>query len=170
MGIKLEHALIFVIVLTIAVTTTVKLTNKVNNSLVTKKELEFTDTTFIEVDTEKMLARSYSTYGLRESGVLHLKHLTYHTTSIDLLLANHGIYKNNILFLDGNVSLQEKEGFYYTTEHANYNQKTEILHITSPFTAHMNKNIIKGKTLDYDAKKKEANATGIDAVIYTTKK
>ena len=170
MGIKLEYVLIFAIAVTIAVTTTVKLTNKATGASLTKKELEFTDTTFIEVDTQKMQARSYSTYGVRESGVLRLEHLTYHTTNIDLLLANQGTYKQNVLFLDGNVSLQEKEGFFYTTEHANYNQKTEILHITSAFTAHMNQNIIKGKTLDYDAKKKEANATGIDAVIYTTKK
>jgi len=170
MGIKLEYILIFAIVLTIGVTTTVKLTNKTNSTLMSKKELEFTDTTFIEVDTEKMQARSYTTYGVREAGVLRLQHLTYHTTNIELLLADHGTYKQNVLFLDGNVSLQEKEGFYYSTEHANYNQKREILHITSAFTAHMNKNLIKGKTLEYDAQKKELNATGIDAVIYTTKK
>ncbi|HFU77438.1 MAG TPA: hypothetical protein ENK91_12700 [Bacteroidetes bacterium] len=170
MGIKLEYILIFAIALTMVVTTTVKLTNKTNDTLLSKKELEFTDTTFIEVDTEKMQARSYSTYGVREAGILRLQHLTFHTKNIDLLLADQGIYKQNTLFLDGNVSLHEKEGFHYTAEHANYNQKTEILHINSAFTAQMNQNLIKGKTLKYDAQKKEANATGIDAVIYTTKK
>jgi len=170
MGIRLEYVLILTLLVTIGVTTMVKLTNTTRNELVSTKELEFSDTTFIEVDREQMQARSFSTNGVRDAGVLRLKNLTYHTNNIELLLANDGTYNADTLYLDGNVSLQEKEGFLYTTEHAKYNQKTEILDITSAFTAKMNQNIIKGKTLHYNALKKEVNATKIDAIIYTTEK
>ena len=170
MGIRLELVLILVLMVTVGVTTMVKLTNTSYKNLASTKELEFSDTTFIEVDREKMQARSFSTYGVRNAGILRLENLTYHTNNIELLLANKGTYKADILYLDGNVSLQEKEGFFYTTEHAKYNQKTEILNITSAFTAKMNENIIKGKTLHYNAVKKEVNATRIDATIYTTEK
>jgi len=170
MGIRLELVLILVLIMTVGVTTMVKLTNTTQDNLTSTKELEFSNTTFIEVDREKTQARSFSTYGVRDAGVLRLEHLTYHTNNIDLLLANRGMYKANTLYLDGNVSLEEKDGFLYTTEHAKYNQKTEMLDITSAFTAKMHENIIKGKTLHYNALKKEVNATKIDAIIYTTEK
>lgn len=170
MGIKLEYIIIFTIILIVTVTTTTKLANKSSNSHFNTKELEFKDTTFIEVDTKKMYARSHCDHGVRVAGVLYLTHLNYHTNNIDLLLANKGTYKKNRLFLDGNISLQEKEGFLYKAEHANYNKTTEILHITSAFTAYMNKNIIHGEDLKYNAKKKEISATGIDALVYTVEK
>ncbi len=170
MGIRLEFILIIVLVITIGITTTVKLTNTKYKAHQSTKELEFIDTTFIEVDREKMQARSFSTHGVRDAGVLRLEHLTYHTGNIELLLADLGTYKKNILYLDGNVSLQEKEGSIYTTEHAKYNQKTEILNITSAFTAQVNKSVIKGNSLEYKAISKEVKATRVDAVVYTTKK
>jgi len=170
MGIRLEYVLIIALLVTVGVTTMVKLTNTTKNGHTSTKELEFFDTTFIEVDREKMQARSFSTHGVRDAGILRLEHIMYTTNNIKLLLANKGTYKEDILYLDGNVSLEEKDGFFYTTEHAKYNQKTEILDITSDFTAKMNENIIKGLTLHYNALKKEVNATSIDAVVYTTKK
>jgi hypothetical protein len=170
MGLRLEYLLIFIIIVTIGVTTMIKLTNTTQNANAISKELTFNDTTFIEVNTKEMLARSFSTQGIRETGILYLEHLNYHTNNIELLLANSGRYENETLYLDGNVSLFEKKGFKYETEHAIYNQRTEILEITSPFTVHMNNNIIKGDKLQYNAMKKEVNATHVDAVIYTSKK
>jgi len=170
MGIKLEIILSIAILLTILATTTVKLSNTAANDKVMSKELEFNDTTFIEVNQKKIIAKLYSTYGVRNSGILTLNNLKYHTNNIEQLIANKGHYKENILYLDGNVELKEKEGFIYTTEHANYNQKTEILRLTSPFIAQMDKNIMHGHALEYHALKKEMNATGIAATVYTVEK
>jgi len=170
MGLKLEYLLLFIIVVTIGATTMIKLTNTTQKARAISKELAFNDTTFIEVNTKQMLARSFSTQGIKEAGILYLDHLNYHTNNIELLLANSGRYENETLYLDGNVSLLEKKGFNYETEHATYHQRTEILEITSPFTAYMNNNIIKGDKLQYNAMKKEVNATNVDAIIYTSKK
>ena len=170
MGIRLEFVLIILIVMTIVLTTMVELTDPKTTNIQHYKELEFHNTTFIDVDNKQMQAKLYTTYGLRKEGVLSLDKLRYHTKNIKLLLADKGTYKEDILYLDGNVSLQEKEGFLYITDHANYHQDTHMLHITSDFVAMMNKNIIKGKTLSYNTLQKEGNATRIDAVIYTSEK
>lgn len=170
MGIRLEYILIIAIVLTISLNTLVKFDNKLDINQSHTKELAFSDTTFIEVNKVKMLAYIFSRYGVRDAGVLTLNDLTYHTENIKLLFANQASYKEDTLFLDGNVTLVEKEGFKYTTQSAKYNQKTEILDINAPFTAKLDKNVIKGEVLHYDAKHKELNASKIDAVVYTLKK
>ena len=170
MGIKLEYILIILISIIIYFAMTVKLENSTSLHKNDNKELEFTNTTFIEVDKKKMRAKAYGTYGVRQNGIFTLDDVEYSTNKIKQLLANKGVYKNNILYLDGNVSLKQKNGFRYTTQHANYNQKSEVLYITSPFIAHINKNIVHGDTLVYYTLKEEANATNIDAVIYPSKK
>ena len=151
-------------------TITVKLTSSMGKVHPVNKELEFINTTFIEVDTKKMQAKLYSPYGVRKDEVLSLDDVKYHTSNVEYLLANKASYSNNILHLDGNVTLLEITGNIYKTEHAIYNQKEEILTITSPFIAYINKNIFKGNTLIYKAITKDVNATMIDAVIYPTEK
>jgi len=170
MGIKLEIILIIAILFIVFVATTMKLSDRTSKINKMSKELEFYNTTFIEVDQTKMRANLFSTYGVREGGVLSLQNLIYHSHNIEKLTADKGTYQENILFLDGHVKLKEKEGFIYSAEHANYHQKREVLTITSPFVAHMAKNIIYGKSLQYFARTKEMNATGIDATVYTVEK
>ena len=103
-------------------------------------------------------------------GIFTLKNLEYSTDTIESLVAKQGRFKGEILYLDGSVVLKEKEGYTYETEHANYNQETDILNITAPFVGIRDKNIIKGNTLRYDTRKKETFGTKIDSVLYTTEK
>jgi hypothetical protein len=140
----------------------------VNN--IPTKELEFTKTTFIEVDINRTQGVAYSHYGVRNNAVLTLHNIEYHTDNIEYLSAKRGIYKENKVYLNDDIKVDQKEGFSYRMQHAVYDKKTEILEITSPFTAVMDKNIIKGKYLRYDARKKEAYAKKIDAIIYTVEK
>ncbi|WP_295417758.1 hypothetical protein [Sulfurovum sp.] len=170
MGLKLEIILIVAIAAIVGGSYMVKFTNDTSNKKSPTKELEFTETTFIEVDTNKTLGRAFSTYGIRDAGVLTLYDLKYHTDNIRLLRSKKGIYKGNKIYLDGNITVDQKEGFDYRAQHAVYDKKTQILDITSAFTAVMNKNIIHGNTLRYDTQKKEAFAKQIDAVVYTAEK
>jgi len=170
MGIKLEMVLVVMIVLIISTATRVTLTNTEASTNGSHKEMEFKDTTFIEVDMDKMLAKAYSSHGIRENSILTLEDLKYQTHNIESLVADKAIYDSDILTLEGNVSMHEKEGFDYATTHARYNQKTEILEVNAPFVAKMDQNIISGSSMRYDAVKKEAQGTAIDAVVYTVEK
>jgi hypothetical protein len=170
MGLKLEPVLTVIITAIISVSLLVELSSTLQKSKKFTKDLEFTHTTFIEVDTQQMQGWLFGTYGVRDKGVLTLDNVVFHTDNIDSLTGKKGKYIKEILYLDGDVVMQEQDGAIYKTQHANYNQKTKILNITSPFTSHRDQNVMKGKTLRYDSVKKEAFGTRVDAVVYTTEK
>jgi lipopolysaccharide assembly outer membrane protein LptD (OstA) len=170
MGLKLELLLVFVIAMTSMITMTTKLTQQNGGQEVFTKELEFTNTTFTEVTTQKREGVAFGTYGTRDAGVLTIENVRYHNDNIKLLMADRGVYRGKKLYLDGNVTVYRKPGHNYHTEHAIYDQRAEILYVTSPFVAYVNRNIIRGDTLEYHMRTKEAYATVIDATIYTTEK
>ena len=170
MGLKLETLIIVAIVAIISVTLMVKFKHNVSAGERFTKELEFTDTTLTEVDTDTMQGRAFGSYGIRDAGVLTLHDIRYHTNNIQSLRAKKATYKGDKLYLDGNITVNQKEGFDYSAQHAVYNKKTKILDITSAFTGIMDKNTIHGYTLRYDTQKKEAFGKRIDAVVYTSEK
>ncbi|MBD3789101.1 MAG: hypothetical protein IE885_01825 [Campylobacterales bacterium] len=170
MGIRLEHILVITIILMVGFILNVKVTDIDIKKRLSKKELEFTDTTFIETDTSTLHSIVHSTYGVRENGALKLEQISYHSDNIDILRARLGRYDQEKIFLDGDVFMRQKEGFEYSAEHAVYDKNSKILEITSPFTAKLNENTIKGTSLVYDTVKKEASAMAIDAIVYTVSK
>jgi lipopolysaccharide assembly outer membrane protein LptD (OstA) len=167
MGIKLEFLLAVLIVTMLSLAYTVKLSDDTAMKKPSKKEMEFTDTTFTEVDTQKLISTSFGKYGMREGGILIVNDLVYHTDSIELLLANRGRYIGEKVYLEGNVRMKQKEGYNYRAENAVYDKKMQIFTITSKFTAMMDKNIVQGNTAQYDTRKKILVAKEVEAVVYT---
>jgi len=170
MGLKLETLIVVLIVAILSGTLMVKFKHQSSDGKLFTKELEFTNTILTEVDTVTMQGRAFGTYGIRDAGVLALHNIEYHTNNIESLSAKKATYKGDKLYLDGNITVNQKEGFDYSAEHAIYDTNTQILDITSAFTGVMGKNTIHGYTLRYDTQKKEAFGKRIDAVVYTTEK
>lgn len=170
MGIKLEYILTIAIIGIISGSLMLKLRNTPVKTKVFTKEVEFTNTTLIEVDTDNIKSRVYATYGVRDKGVLTLNDTVYLSDKIESLSADKARFKDDFLYLDGNVVLREKDGYKYKTEHAVYNNKTEILHITSPFTGVKGQNIIEGESMEYNIRKKKATGTTVGTVFYTPDK
>lgn len=170
MELKLETICIAAIVVIVTGALTLEIDKSTKKSTIHTKELEFTNTTFTEVDRKKLQGRAYGTYGIRDNGVLSIDNLVYFTENIKYLIADKGKYIGDVLNLEGNIVLEEKQGYNYKTQRAFYDQKTEILNVTAPFIATRDKNIIKGDTLVYNTRKKEAYGTTINAVVYTAEK
>jgi len=170
MGIKLEYILTIAIIGIISGSLMLKLRNTPVPTKVFTKEVEFSNTTLIEVDTDNIKSRVYATYGVRNNGVLTLDDTVYLSDKIESLSADKARFKDDFLYLDGNVVLREKDGYTYKTEHAVYNKKTEILHITSPFTGVKGQNIIEGESMEYNIRKKKATGTTVGTVFYTPDK
>ena len=170
MGIKLEYILTIVIIGILLGSYIVKIQNKPIPTKVFTKEVEFTNTTLIEVDTENIKSRVYATYGVRDNDVLTLDDPVYLSDKLESLSANKARFKGDFLYLEGNVVLQEKDGYKYETEYAVYNKKTEILHITSHFTGVKGQNIIEGESMEYNIRKKKATGTTVVTVFYTPDK
>ena len=168
MGIRIEIVLVTLIVLIVMFSINVKIDSRTHHVNTVTKELEFNNTTFIEVGTDKMYTNAFAQYGIRESGILKLYQFNYHTEGITLLKADKATYKDDMIYLDENIHVKQESGFEYKATHAVYDTKSEELEITSDFTATMNKNTIHGKSIILNIKKKEASAKQIDAVVYTT--
>ena len=166
---KLELLLVILIGVTSYVTMTTKLSEQSVGNVEQLKELEFTNTTFTEVTTQKREGIAFAIHGVRIGGVLHMDHVRYHNENIKLLLSDRGVYRGKRIYLDGNVTVHQKPGNDYYTEHANYDQTSQILYVTSPFVACMERNVLQGKSLEYRMQPKEAYATSVDAVFYTKK-
>jgi hypothetical protein len=170
MGLKVELILTIVIAIIIGGSFTIKLNDDADKVKPFTKELEFTNTTFTEVDTVKLQASAYGTYGIRDDGVLSIRNLVYKTETIKALVAKKGTYMGNIIYLEGDVMMYDNNDYIYETQQAEYDQHTEILNITAPFVAMHFDNIYKGDTFTYDTRKEEAYGTVIDAVVYTVDK
>ena len=170
MGLKIEWVLLVAIVVIVGGSFTIKLNDNANKHKSFTKELEFTYTTFTEVDTKKLQARAYGTSGMRDDGVLTINELVYQTETIESLVAKRGTYMGSVVYLEGDVVMDDTDGYTYETQQAEYNQETEILNITAPFVARREGNSIKGDTLTYDTRKKEVYGTIIDAIVYTVEK
>jgi len=170
MAIRLEYIIIIITIIISLGAYTIKLNNKNGIQDHFSKELQFKHSIFTEVTQKGFVDNAIAKEGIRISGILHLKDIRYHTNNIQQLRSNTAKVENERVYLDGNITMNQKKGFLYKAEHAYYDKKHKILTITSPFTAILNKNIIKGQSLEYDTVSKEAFATKIDAVIYTADK
>ena len=170
MALKLEFVLIALVVVILSVATTVKIKNDSMVTNASTKELEFTNTTFTEVDTNKTVGVAYGTYGTRDNGILTVENFRYHNDNVKLLRSKRATYIGDKVYLDENVILNKELGSDYYTEHAVYDKKEEILDVTAPYKAYMGKNIMYGDTLRYWMKSKKTFSTNIDAIVYTKEK
>ncbi len=87
MGLKLEPVLTVIIGVIIAASLFVELSSTLKNTKAFTKDLEFTNTTFIEVDTQKLQGWLFGTYGVRDKGVLAMDNVIFHTDNISSLTA-----------------------------------------------------------------------------------
>lgn len=170
MGIRLEYILSLFVGLVLISFFWVDIEPKTDRVKTHTKELTFMDTRFIEVDTDRILGLAHSKTGEYEKKTLTLNEITYHTDKVNLLRAEKGVYQGDMIFLEGNVTLNQKEGFDYIAQKASYNKESQILKIDSSFKAFLRDNVINGESLVYDMQKKEALGYDVDAIVYTLKK
>ncbi|MDQ7086304.1 MAG: hypothetical protein Q9M36_16005 [Sulfurovum sp.] len=170
MGVRIEIVLLFSIVGIVVGAFNVKLNTEVKSYVKFSKELEFTHTTFREVDVKHLQAIAYGTHGVRDNSILTIADFVYSTEVIESLVAKKATYIGDTIYLEGDVVFDNNTGYSCKTEQAEYDESTEILNITAPYVATRGRNIVLGDTMMYNTRKEEAYGTVIDAVFYTQKK
>ena len=78
--------------------------------------------------------------------------------------AQKGIYKNDIVTLEGNVTYSRDNGFYFFTQKLVYNKKTSQAVSNVGYTANIGKNIVKGSYIKYSNKLNKVYSKNIDAI------
>ncbi len=170
MAIRLEWIITAVIVAISTFSYFVKFSSDAESGSHTTKSLEFRDTIFMEVDQKGRVGEAYAKVGIRDKGVLHMRSLDYRTDAIRRLHADSGTFEAVKIYLDGNVTVDEKSGLHYRSENVVYDKETRILHVTSPFEATLARNSFRGNEMICDTLRHEVTASMVEAVLFPAEK
>ncbi|GEM_PF-488998 len=165
MGVRLEIIQIIAIVVIVAIVMNINLKSTATASTSPSRELAFTDTTLIEVTTKQREGIAHAAYGTRDNGILTLKQITYHNAQESRMRAKIGVFQGESIYLEGNVSLSQREGLSFTTEQAVYYKKDQRIEVITPFVAHYRNNTLTGASMQYDMQKEQIDAQKVKAVI-----
>jgi len=66
--------------------------------------------------------------------------------------ADHALYKNNIVNLNGNITYVREDGLTFKTPSLIYNTTTSLAKTNDAYKAYRDNSIVTGKTLKYNAK------------------
>ena len=77
--------------------------------------------------------------------------------------SDFGIYKDNIVNMQGNVVYARADGLSFQTDEASYNQKTGVLKTPSAYTLYRNDDKITGTKLVFDSKENHVLSKQISA-------
>jgi hypothetical protein len=167
MGMRIEWMVVMMILVMTGASYLLESRSNASKQTAFAKEFEVYDSQTIEVGKDGVESRLDAVYALRERGELKLSYPVFRSTTTQNLSAQKGRQVGDKIFLDENVSLLQKNGYLYEGEHAVYDKQKEILLVTSPFVAYIDKNVIRGSDLSYDLKNKIATAKTVHAILYT---
>ncbi|MBA1437436.1 MAG: LPS export ABC transporter periplasmic protein LptC [Epsilonproteobacteria bacterium] len=115
--------------------------------------LHVTDFTMYELDTQglKTLMLGGQVYRYADRYTIDkIDHTDNSKTHITNLRADFGIYKNDILTLDGNVTLVRDDGVSYVTQHAKYYKKKGLFVGNTDYILTQGKNRLTGTYVDHN--------------------
>ncbi len=171
MALRIEYIIVLFIVLTILFSLSFN-TKKEEEviAIAAKKDLQFQDTIFREVDKNSTISSAFAVQGIRINNTLKLKNIKFSNSDIKYIIGNTGTYKGDIITLNGDVKMLAANGFYCETQSASYDKNKKILDILKPFSAHMDKNRLLGDTLRYFLDKKMISVENPQATIFTAER
>ena len=115
--------------------------------------LELENFKLTELDEKGLLTITEGSRGIKYSDKYTITDLDYTDNTDEYLAnirANNGLYKGDIIKLNGDVVYSREDGFSFQTQKANYNKKTKIAEATSKYVSHMNGNKATGSYIQYD--------------------
>lgn len=143
------------------------------------KPLNFKQQTFVDVPLFSLT--SFTMYELNAKGLITLmsgdeavryadrytvKLIDYTDNSQEYIAnmkANNGIYKDEIVYLDGDVVYYREDGLTFETQKAVYNKKTSIAQADGSYVIYMDKNRVIGKELKYNNSLEKVSSKDVTA-------
>lgn len=119
---------------------------------------ELDDFKLIELNSKGLTTVMDGTEGVRYTNRYLVYNIDYTDNTKEYLAnmtADQGLYKGNIIKLDGNIAYKRKDGLIFKTQEATYDKKTNT--VTSPltYTSKIGKHEARGSNIQYN------NALGI---------
>ena len=129
--------------------------------------LHTTRFTMYELDNSGLVTLMLGSQGYRYKDrytVDDIDHTDKSQHHISNLTAQFGVYKNNVLRLDGNVSYVRDDGLSFHSQEAVYNKKTTLFVSDTDFVAYRGKDTLWGTYIDHNDKTGKIHAKNIRAI------
>ena len=78
--------------------------------------------------------------------------------------AKHGLYKNEVVYLDGDVFFSREDGLKYFSQKVVYNKKTDVATSKTDFVAMMGQNQVYGTSIIVNNKLDRINSKNVYAI------
>lgn len=78
--------------------------------------------------------------------------------------ADNGIYKDDIVYLEGNVTYTREDGLVFFTQSATYNKKTSIAHTDNSYVSYRGKDKVTGSSLRYNNLLNQVSSKNVVAI------
>jgi len=108
-------------------------------------------------------------YGLKYI-VYDVNYTDNSTKSLANITALHGVFKQPIIKLDGNVLYKNISGLIFKSNEATYNQTSKVLRTKGKYISYKKNDKITGYKLMYDNKDKKATSKDIVAIYHFNKR
>jgi len=130
------------------------------------KPLDIKQRNFVDVPIFEL--QSFTLYELNQKGLItvmigdkatrysdryKVSNINYTDNSKEYLAnmkADNGLFKDDIVSLNGDVNYQREDGLNFQTQRAIYNKKTKVAHTDTKYISFMGKNRVVGSSLRYD--------------------
>jgi len=129
------------------------------------REILFENFALFEVKENELGKRIFSSKTTKYATYLDLKDINLSDENGHNIIAGEAIYKDNMIFMDKNITLSADNGLIFSTKNLNYNLKEKVVKSTTPFTLDFNGSKIKGENLEYSMMSKDISADNIHAKI-----
>ena len=80
------------------------------------------------------------------------------------LKADFGVYKDDLLALDGDVSYVRDDGLIFQSQRATYDKKTTMFVSDTDFVSYRGDNVVRGTYVDHNDKTGKIHIKNVDAV------
>jgi len=120
-----------------------------------------------ELDTNGLATRMNGDKAVRYTNRYEVYNIDFTDNSKEFLTnmkAKKGLYKTDVVYLNGDVKLVRDDGLRFFSQKAKYDKNKDIASTDTKFIAYMNENYISGSSAIFDNKNKTIKSKN----IYTT--
>ena len=129
------------------------------------REILFENFALFEVKEDEVGKKIFSSKTTKYTTHLDLKDINLSDESEHNIVASEAIYKDNVVYMENNITLTSKEGLKFFTDNISYKLKDKIVKTTTAFTLDFNGSRIEGENLEYSMKSRDISADNIHAKI-----
>jgi LPS export ABC transporter protein LptC len=120
--------------------------------------------TMYEFDTKGLITLMNGDKATRYKDRYSVEKIDYTDSSKDYIAnmkSDNGIYKNEIVYLDGNIVYVREDGLTFETQKATYNKKTSLAVADGDFVLYQEKNRVTGNALKYNSSSEKIESKNV---------